>query len=297
MTTDAFGEEARDGDGDQDVADEDGRKFDPRETGPLDLLRSWRFRLGRFADDNSTECIIGFVLLVLGVWYFDVGFPTLPNWMLVGIAATAFAAAPSLWLGWRLAKELYEPDNVLLSVQNPANGDQDLVWLAPERFDALEVLNHNDKKRDRGFLHEVLVNGRRAYEVDRYDREENVAVASWQAGVSNSAIRRDRSEIKRIKTSLEQEADKALELLANHPDILRQQAREVSNRLVKVAEGVEVPQGGNLHERLSDLLEEADPSEDLLEGTESNDDEPVSDAGTIHERAAANGSGEASADD
>ena len=64
--------------------------------------------------------------------------------------------------------------------------------------------------------------------------------------------------------SLERESDKSLELLANHPEILRSQLAEVSNRLIRVSEDVEVPGGEALHETLSESLEENDPSSDLL---------------------------------
>jgi len=287
------------------MSTEDGRlPINPREHGPVDLARMANDRVRAFVDENALPLILAFALLTVGAWHYDVSLPRLPNWLLVGILATVVAAIPASWTGWKLGKALHKPTHVLLSVQNPANGDQKLVWLAPERFDSMRVLNHNDKLRERDFLHEVRVNGRRAYEVDQYNAEQNVAVASWQAGVSNSEMRRKKSSIQRIKTTLEEEADKSLELLANHPDILRQQAREVSNRIVKVAEGVEVPQGGELHEQMGKILEEADPSEDLLEGTsdlqnglDEDEGETLEDElGDIFDRAKGNGS-EAPADD
>ena len=271
----------------------DGRfGFDPTQVGPLDLLALWNRRVGRFWEKNSRVLIGAAVALIIAAWHFGISFPEVPNWMLVGLLATLAAALPATWTGRRLAQALYKPNHELLSITNPVTGDQKLVFVAPERFDEMTVLNHNDKKRDRGFLHEIRVNGRKAWEVDSYNREQNVAVASWQAGVSSRAIRRDRSRYDYIIGALEEEADKSLELLANHPNILRKQAAEVSNRIIQTAEGVEVPDGGKLHERLSSMLEEADPSTDLLEGDDGDDsdEEAAPDDGTIHARAAQNGS-------
>ena len=245
--------------------------FDPKRVGPADLLRGALGSLRSGVSDNLPVVLGTLVATAALALYFDVSLPRPPNWVVVVVLASVLAA-PSAWVvGKRLARALYQPDDVLLSMQDPTSGDQRLIRVAPDRFSDMRVVSNNDRERDRSFLHEVRINGRRAYEVDEYDTERNVAVASWQAGTSNSQIRRDRAEIKRIKTSLEREADKALELLANHPNILREQAREVSNRLIKVAEGVEVPSGGELHSRLGDKLDEADPSEDLLDGDPDGD--------------------------
>lgn len=241
-------------------------EFNWRETGPTDVLRGAYHRLDGFVQKNGIYLAGMAVVLVVATWHFQPTWPGLPNWTKVALAAILPAAPIGAYVGIRLAAALDTPDTELLSVQNPVTGDQELVHVAPDRFESMTVLNHNGQERDRTYLHKVVINGRRAYEVDDYDREENTAIASWQAGVANTAIRKDRAEIKRIKTSLEREADKSLELLANHPHILREQARTVSMRLIRVAEGVEVPEGGELHEELSTLLDESDPSEDLLEG-------------------------------
>lgn len=284
--------------------------FDPKKVGPFDVARMALSRTRAFVVENLLVLGASTVVLVVAAWYFEVQVPRVPNWILVGVLASTLAAPSAWFVGRWLARALYQPDDELLSIVDPSTGDQELVRVAPDRFAEMTVLNHNDKRRDRGFLHVVSVNGRRAYEVDSYDPAENVAVASWQAGVSNAEIRRDRSAIKRIKTSLEREADKSLELLANHPNILREQAREVSNRVIKVAEGVEVPQGGELHSRLGRLLDEADPSDDLL--ADDGDDEEDSTDGAVDldpddeellgifgraARAATNGKAEAPADD
>lgn len=270
--------------------------FDPREVGPIDVVSAAIGSFRAFLRENAPWVLLSVTMMSLGAWYLDVSIPEVPDWVLVGVGASAFAAPAAIVLGWRLGEALYSRDTVLLSVQNPVSGDQRIKHVAPERWEDVTVVNHNGSPRDRGFLHEVRVNGRRAFEVDRYDEEENTAVASWQAGVSNSEIRRERHQIKRIKQDLEAEADKAMELMANHPDIIRRQTREVSETIIKVAEGIEIPEGENepLHERLTRKLDEHDPSEDLLsgpddlvDGSEDVDDGPDLDGDpeSIFERA------------
>lgn len=241
--------------------------FDPTETGPGDILAAGYNKVARFIDENSRIVLISSAVLILGSWHYGISIPSAPQWLEVGILFSLPALVGARIIGSRLAKWLWEPDNVLLSELSAESGDQDLLMISPDRFDHLTVINHNGQRRERAFLHEVWINGRRAYEVDSYHAETNHAVASWQAGASNVEMRQERTRIKRIKTTLEKESDKALELLANHPDILREGVREVANHIVKVAEDVETGGGGDLHETLADTLEDNDPSEDLLDGT------------------------------
>ena len=250
---------------------------DPKARGPVDILAEWKARAERFVDENSRilipSVLLAFVVLVGLAWRFDVGMPSMPNWGWVTIVATIVAAPYGWILGKLMAKGLYSSNVEVLSVQDPGSGDQELVKVDPDRFRDMRVVNQNGKVRDTGFLQTVHINGVRAYEVDQYHRDRNVATASWMAGETNSSIRADKRQIKRIKNDLEREADKAMELLANYPEILRQHATEVANRLVKASVGMEIPEGSKLHERLNDTIEQADPSEDLLSDDGDSDDE------------------------
>jgi hypothetical protein len=267
--------------------------FDWRETGPFELARNLLDDARAFGRENAPYVIAAAVVIVVASWHYDISLPEVPTWAKVSLLGFILAVPIGTVTGVKLARALHSPDTKLLSVQNPVTGDQELVHIAPDRFEDMTVMNHNGDERDRTFLHEVVINGRRAYEVDSYEREENLAVASWQAGVPNTAIRKDRAQIKNIKTDLEKQADKSLELLANHPEIIRKQGALVANRLVEVAERVESPGADGLHEELGDVLDAADPSEELLEGDLRADDETgneVSDAsspdGDIFARAA-----------
>lgn len=247
--------------------------FDPRKRGPFDVLRDYRAKLSAFVEANSTVLILAAVALVLGAWYLDVSLPPIPTWVKVATVASVLVAIPiGSVLGIRLAAGLDTDERVLLSQQAPIAGDQELKRVAPDVFDRMRIINHNGEERGSEFLKTVMINGQKAYEVDHYDEEENVAVASWMAGATNSEVRQSRARIDYIKTKAEEEADKALELLANHPMILREQGREVSMQLVKVAEGIEVPEGDSLHERLQERLDASDPSDDLLGRSDDEDD-------------------------
>lgn len=265
--------------------------FDPTEVGPADVYRAKKRATVEFVEENATVLIIILGGLVGGAWHFGWSLPRIPNWILVGVLASAFASVWAWLIGVKLARALHTPDSVLLSVQNAITGDQRLVTVAPDRFEAMTIKSENGDERGRDYLHQVMINGRRAYEVSRYDREANVAVASWQAGVSNAEIRRDRSQIEYVKTTLERDADKALELLANHPSILREQASTVSNELIRVVEGIETPGGAKLFDEMRKLRDEADPSADLLgdDGEDGGDGDDLVEGEQLEH--AANGSG------
>jgi hypothetical protein len=240
--------------------------FDPTEVGPKELFwQKWSDFTG-FISDNLPWLIGGGIALI-AIWvYAGLPLPEIPTWMPLAFYVS-IASVPWGWIiGKWLARGLHERRVEVLSEQDPGTGDQRLIQVDPDRYANMMVLNHNGEMRDLDFLKSINVNGVRAWEVDSYDPERNVAIASWQAGETNASIRRQKSQISRIKNELEREADKALELLSNHPDIIREHATEVANRIIKVAEGVEVPQDGQLHETLNETLEEADPSEDLLRG-------------------------------
>lgn len=239
--------------------------FDPTEIGPIDLAKAKSRDLWAFLDEHAIVVIPSATLLLVAALYFGVSIPEIPNWGWVAIVVCVIFAPYAWFLGKGVASGLYNRDVELLSIVNPASGDQRLILVHPDRFEEIEVINHQGERRGADFLKRIRVNGVHAFEVDDYSEEQNIAVASWQAGETNASIRRQKVQIRRIKTSLEEEADKALELIANHPHILRQHATEVANRLVKVAEGIEVPEGGKLHESLSETIEEHDPSEELLD--------------------------------
>lgn len=250
--------------------------FDPRVVGPVDIVRSQYLGLMQWIDENplaSTAGAVGtFAIVVWAVVEGGISIPQPPNWLWVAVFTGALASVSAWYLGKPLAKGLYNPDMELVSVQNPKNGNQELIQLRKDRFRAMTVRKQPSEDEEVGeevdldYLHTVVINGQTAYEVDSYDPETNTAVASWQAGVSNSEIRRKKSEIDYIKQELESEADKAVELLANNPQILRKYGAEVSNRIIRVAQGIEVPDGQGLHQDLGALVDKHDPSEDLLGG-------------------------------
>lgn len=247
--------------------------FDPREVGPFELAKAKLSGIKRVSEDNAPYLIIATVVLVALGLHYGVSIPRPPNVLILVAIATVVATLVGYPVGIKIGRGLDETETILLSEQNPINGSQRLLRLAPHRFEDMEVENHNGETRSQSFLKTVVINGEKAYEVDSYDTETNTAIASWQAGASNSSIRADRNQIKRIKTSLEEEADKALELLTSHPEILRKQATEVSMEIIRVAEEVEVPGGGQLHEELSASLDEADPSEELLDSAVQFDED------------------------
>jgi len=261
---------------------EDGRlPFDPREHGPHDVARNWHDRGRWFVRERTPWAVlsgIAVVALIAGLAYMGVSIPEVPNWMLVGLGAMIVAAPVAGFVGVRLAAFLYQPDGVLISELNAQTGDQRLIHVQPDRFDNMTVLSQTEKERDRDYLERVRINGRTAYEVDRYHEEANVAIASSMAGRTNYEVRRDRSTLDQVKTDLEEEADAALEWLANYTSHVRELGRDVSMTLIAASEDVELPEGNSLHESLSSRLDDADPLDQLIEssGGDLEDDRDTS---------------------
>lgn len=244
--------------------------FDPQKIGPFELVGQQWNRAKAFCTDNAPWVIVGVLVLAVSWWHFELSLPEIPNWFWVAVLGVLVANLVAWPVSKKIAAALHDPSYVRLSEQNAVTGDQRIMLIAPDRFQEMVVRNQNDREVSRDYLHEVLINGKKCYEVDRYHAEENVAIASWQAGVSNSEIRRDRSQISKIKQDLEEESNKALEALANNPDAVRQVGAEVANDIIRTAEKVENPDGGALHKRMTEILDDVDDTDELI-ADNSND--------------------------
>jgi hypothetical protein len=304
--------------------------FNPHTTGPVDLLRAGIGSVIGFVRRRERELIASVLVLVIAqaVIYIRTGWvvslPRIPSWILIGIGVFVFLLPFAAPTGWVLEKWFGSSDSIAVSVQDPLSGDQRIRYITPAMFEELDIYSSDPRETadpdvvGRDYLVRVAINGATAYELERLDEEEGVAVASSMAGRSNSDIRRDRHEIGAIKTELVREADKAIEFLVRAPNILRHQGEEIGNELIRVYSDVVNPGGGELHDRLREARERSDPSDDLLgnpyekgggkagprEGSsESVESGSGSDDGsdgdlrlTIHERAERSENGQAATD-
>lgn len=299
--------------GDSAVTDSGGLlPFNPHTTGPVDLLGAAARRLHAFVRRNERLLIglFAFALVAQLAAYLHSGYvvdlPSVPNWMLVGIGVFIVLLPFAIPTGWMLEKWFGSDDSIPVSIQNPVTGDQRIRWMTPAKFDAMTIYsvdpseNKDAEEVGRDYLERVLINGIMAYELEWLDEEENVAVSSSMAGRSNSQIRRDRHEIGAIKTELITEADKAVEFIVRSGHILRRQGEEVANELIRVYEDVALPEGGELHERLVEEREKANPADDLLgdsynKGRSADDDgDSGSGSGSDPSRSGSNPSGSSS---
>lgn len=275
-----------------------GVPFDPRRTGPLDLLAAKYRSLSAWAAKRDRELLAAGVLLVVvqaivyathGVVFLDP--PTLPNWFLVMIGVTIFWAPIASLVGVLLGKGLYDDSTVMVVEQSAVTGDQRIRHLAPEVFDAAEIRNQNGEVRERDYLQKVRVNGREAYEVDCYDEDGNRIVASSMAGRTNRDVRADRHAIANIKTEMEREVDEAIEMKVNFRDIVRQRAATVANWVIRTAQGATIPDGEDLYDEMQSSLDEVDPYGDLhspgdaAAGQPDDDDRDVDGPSTNGEQA------------
>lgn len=247
-----------------------GVPFDPRTTGPLDLLAAKWAALRSWADDHSRELLVaGAIVLaaqvvvyaVEGVWVLAP--PRLPNWVLVMIGVAIFFAPIALTTGVLLGRGLYDDDSILVVELRAVTGDERIRHVSPAKFEAAEIVNQNGERRERDYLQKITVNGREAYEVDCYDDEGDRIVASSMAGRTNREVRIDRHAIGRIKTDMEREVDEAIEFKVNFRDIVRRRAATVANWVIRTAQDASIPNGGDLYDEMQDALDDVDPYGDL----------------------------------
>ena len=244
--------------------------FDPREEGPAETARRKWSEFKSWVSENQLLAGVGATLLTaLLIFAAAEGLvPPVPNWLRVALVVSLLGSGTYLFVGMRSADALYRPDAELLVVLDAGSGDLGLKRLAPERFEELSVESPNGKERAKDVLRTVRVNGVRAYEVDSYREEENVAVTSWQAEATNREIRLHKNRLRDVKKELEEEVDQTFELLINSSSIVREHSSEIANEIIHVAEEVETPTDSTLSERLAERLQEAEPDDDLLGDSE-----------------------------
>ena len=252
---------------------------DPEEVGPIELLLIKWTGLKKWANEplNSVMLVAAAVVLIVGAWQSDVSIPQRPNWGWVAILSSGLGLVVAWRVGGRLAEELHDPDVVYISVLDTYSGDQRIVQVPPEHFAETTIVSHKwdggepteEMIVGRERLHEVVINGIRCYEVDKYDPVLGVAVTSWQANRSGNEIRTDHEQIEHIKTEQDYQIDKVYEILSNETQTIRKAVAVQTNRIVQVAQDVELPQGADLgiHDSLNELFENEGLADDLREQT------------------------------
>lgn len=261
-----------------------GLPFDPRLVGPIDLAIAGVRRAHSWARDNSTALIAGTVAIILIqiALYAQSGFvfltiPQIPNWILIMIGTVILFAPLAATTGVLLGRGLYQDETVMLSVTRADDGSQQIKHVAPDRFDNLTIVNQNGEVRSKSFLETVPINGRQAFEVDSFDADNDVVVASSMAGRTNQDVRADRIAIRNIKTDMEREVDEAVEMKANARDIIRERSGAVANWLIRTAQGATVPDGASLFDEMQDSLENVDPLADMDSSPAADSDDPLDD--------------------
>jgi hypothetical protein len=258
-------------DPDNDLEDDDGRtrSFDPRETGPLDVLEQTQ----RWIVDNQGRIlgtIVGLVVLymILNARY-GWTIPRPPDWVKI----MALAAVGGMLLGAYpvvIAIRALWPDSghKLVDV-DPVSGDVAIYELSDERFADLTVWG-GDQARPRDpttYLHEVrLGSGETGYEVQDYNPDTNEALATWMADASAAQIRRHRLAVDVVIDELSADAERSVDQLISAPEALRRQGSSAVNQMIEVAEGERNPGDVSVSDELSKIVRDArDDVDDVLE--------------------------------
>ena len=241
--------------------------FDPKEYGPFDLwsdIKSWMSHRDR---ELLAVGVIGAIALGVANVRYGVSI-SIPAWVRVYIGSVIAALLIGIYPVRKAVETLWDSEMVPLVVLDAANGDLGVIELSPARFRDLTVVDHGGDRHDSSFLREIsLMGGRRAFEVDDYDPERNVAVSSWMSGATNRDIRRHKHTVSYLKEELSREADKSLDALVNAPEVLREQGAVIANSMIRTAEGVESPtdESADVYDQMWERVEQTDRSEELLQ--------------------------------
>jgi len=241
--------------------------FDPRQYGPFDLwsdIKSWMSSRDR---ELLAVGVIGVIGLAVANARYGVSI-SIPGWVRIYIGSVIAALLIGIYPVRKTVETLWDSEMVPLVVLDAANGDIGVIELSPARFRDLTVVDHGGERHDSSFLREVsLMGGRRAYEVDEFDPERNVAVSSWMSGATNRDIRRHKHTVKYLKEELSREADKSLDALVNAPEVLREQGAVIANSMIRTAEGVESPseESADVYDQMWERVSDTDRSEELLQ--------------------------------
>jgi hypothetical protein len=123
-------------------------------------------------------------------------------------------------------------------------------------------------------LHEISINGTRAFEVDRYDPVMNVAVGSWQMDRASIDLRRDHEQIEQIKTEMEDQIDTVYEVLSREHTIIRQAVMEQVSEITAKMHDATMPEDARVetYDKVSGILEDRGIDDDLLDEANSEGD-------------------------
>jgi hypothetical protein len=226
--------------------------WDPRTVGPRDILndvRGWLYRYRLYA------LVVG-IAAFGAVYVLGLPSPSVPEWWDVAVVAGGLAVALGYVSGKRTGTIFSNPQYMILDQLDAKTADQLTIRISNERWQDLRVLDHNAEEKPASYLKRKSWNGEKAVECDCYYPEQNVAVASWQAGATNKELREYETKVDNVKTDLEAEANKAIEARVSAEEQSRKQAQEVVNELLEVYEGVTQPGESDLSERLGAIGDE-----------------------------------------
>lgn len=259
------------------MSSESSLPFDPTETSPGDVYRGTR----EWIDDNSTILIASSaavaIALIVAVGIYDMAIPSVPMWIKVFAGASIGAAAIAYLPGRALVEFLYQPETIVLVEVDAASGDLAVHEISPDRFNEITVVDHADQEHPRSFLHKISTMKGVGYEVDRYDVESNIAVASWMAGATDKEIRATEFAVQDIKRNLSIQADRAYDLEVNQESIIRAALSEVANDMIRTSQGVRVPNGDLISESINKILDREVPDalETAKKQAEKDNDAPT----------------------
>lgn len=223
---------------------------DPSIYGPMDLLDDVYVELRRRPLWQHLAVLIGaptawvWLGLSVPVW----------GWVLIFgiVGGMAVAFLPGRWI---ISKLVTEDDEIIVEV-DAKRGDLEILKVSEDVFDELRVVDHAGRLRDRSYLHEIRVSGRKGYEVDAYLPAANVAVGSWMAGANDTDIRRHEQSVDLIKKILTIEAERGRDELIAAPEAIRQQTDEVFDQIIHKAEKKRTHADTEIGEKMADMIEQ-----------------------------------------
>ncbi|WP_135821254.1 hypothetical protein [Halostella litorea] len=226
---------------------------------------------------------LGFVIS-LGWWQLGLSVSEIPlsAWVFIGVA---FVTLPyAVLVSAIIVGLIYDPNRVVFSELDPANGDLAVHDVSQETYDELIAIDETGQEVGKGHLQQIDVQkAREAYEVTSYDPEANTARTSWMGNATNYEIRQFRGRLEQVQETLSPMARAYSDLHASYDMEVKERAQDTFNSLMAVLQGVELPPGMDIASQLQkdagqeELGRLPDPEEQLneLEDPEQRESGPA----------------------
>jgi len=221
----------------------------------VDLLDSYSMWVG----------LGGFVLAIgMIVVLATRGVPEVPRYWRVFLVAAVACAALGYPAVVKVLRYLYDPPKRFLVQPGVSAGEGGIWELSPKDFENLHV--------EGGELYEWPGTEYPTYGVEWYDRDANIAKATWRGSASDGELLKNQEKIDEVRDHLEEKAKERDVLVTRAETIVREAVLDNARLLVKEYNRASLIDVSALSDRIDETLSKVNLTSDLNENRERRTD-------------------------